>query len=536
LHTELDDSEAGAGSREPPASLEAETQYFLPFQRIPMPVHSMGPDGLLLAVNEAWVAYTGYTETQSVGHSFAEFLDPPSALLYGQKAVPELIDTTPGGDSRSVEYRLIKRSGEVADIVLTARPERDPSTGRFLHSLSVINDITARNRAEKALRQSQKLEALGALTSGVAHDFNNLLMIILGSLQLLARRLPAENARATRLLDAALQGATRGAALTARLLAFARQQELTPLPLDPRRLVQLLRPMLTQLLGPSIVFEEDLPANLWNLRADPGQLELALLNLAANARDAMPEGGSLRLAARNATIDSTDSAFIDRRAQPAAQAGDYVVLSVSDTGCGMEEAALARAADPFFTTKGPGKGTGLGLSMVHGFVTQSGGALSLSSRLGEGTSVELWLPRTTETARETEAGQASIAHAAPGVAGKLRILLVDDDPLVVAGTAGMLEELGHDVVGTAASGAEALVMLRRGDSVDLMLTDYMMPGMTGVQLAMQARALRPALPILLASGFAEIDRLTGSEWPRLRKPYSLSDLSAALTAFEPAGS
>jgi len=503
------------------------TEYFAAFQRIPIPVHSMDPDGLLLEVNEAWVEYTGYSKSQAVGSSFADFLEPPSASLYRQRAVPELIGTVPVLESRSVEYRLIKASGEIADIVLTARPERDPATGLFLHSLTVINDITARNRAEAALRQAQKLEALGNLTSGVAHDFNNLLMIILGSLELLARRLPADDARAARLVDAALQGASRGAALTTRLLAFARQQELTPIPVDPGRLLASLRPMLAQLLGATIIIESNIPSDLWILRADPNQLELALLNLAANARDAMQEGGRLRLSARNATIRSTSGTFIGLRTQPAAQAGDYVVLTVADTGIGMNEAALARAADPFFTTKGPGKGTGLGLSMVHGFAVQSGGALLLSSRPGQGTTVELWLPRTTEPVRDAEIAGPSTGAVAP-VGRSLRILLVDDDPLVVAGTTGMLEELGHDAIHAVASGEEALAVLRRDGNFDLLLTDHMMPGMSGMKLAAQARAMHPSLPILLASGFAEIDGVAVVEWPRLRKPYSLNDLSAAL--------
>ena len=432
-----------------------------------------------------------------------------------------------------MEYRLIKASGEAADIVLTARPERDPATGRFLHSLTVINDITARNRAETALRQAQKLEALGALTSGVAHDFNNLLMIILGSLQLLTRRLPAGDARAARLVEAALQGATRGAALTSRLLAFARQQELTPAPLSPALLLASLRPMLAQLLGPTIPIDDELPPGLWNLRADPNQLELALLNLAANARDAMQDGGRLRLAARNASVIASQSSFIGDRSQPELQAGDYVVLTIGDTGIGMDETALARAADPFFTTKGPGKGTGLGLSMVHGFAVQSGGALRLASRQGEGTTVELWLPRTTEPVREAAGADAAIGEAEAPARHSLRILLVDDDPLVVASTVGMLEELGHDAIHTAASGEAALAVLRQDGEFDLLLTDHMMPGMSGMQLAAQARALYPSLPILLASGFAEIDGLAPMEWPRLRKPYSLSDLAAALAAVRP---
>jgi PAS domain S-box-containing protein len=511
------------------AAPQTDVEYFAPFQRVPVPMQSMGPDARLLNVNESWIAFTGYPRTHAVGRSFSEFLDPASAERYLQKAVPEFIAHTPARESASVEYRMIKASGDVADIVLTARPERDPLTGRFIHSLSVINDITARNRAEAALRQAQKMEAVGSLTSGVAHDFNNLLMIILGSLQLLERRLPAQDPRAARLLDAALQGARRGQALTTRLLAFARQQELTPRALDPAALLAALRPMLAQLVGPAIAIEDIVPGDLWTLRADPNQLELALLNLAANARDAMPTGGRLRVTARNATVTSATSIFIDLGNLSLVPAGDYVVLSVSDTGSGMSEAALARAADPFFTTKGPGKGTGLGLSMVHGFAEQSGGALKLSSQAGAGTTAELWLPRTTEAVCDAERGDA-VAAAPEG--RSLRILLVDDDPLVLASTAAMLEELGHDAVHIAGSGEDALDVLRRDGTFDLMLTDHMMPGLSGMQLAVRARALHPSLPILLASGFAELDEAAGTAWPRLRKPYGLSDLSAALDALE----
>jgi PAS domain S-box-containing protein len=494
-------------------------------------MQSMGPDRLLRDVNEAWVAFTGYGKAQAIGQSFARFLDPASADRYLRQAVPEFLANTPARESRSVEYRLVKASGEVADIVLTARPERDPIDGRFLHSLSVINDITARNRAEAALRQAQKMEALGGLTSGVAHDFNNLLMVILGSLQLLERRLPQDDARAARLLDAALQGARRGQALTTRLLAFARQQELMPRPLDPAALLVALRPMLAQLLGPTIVIEDDLPPGLWTLRADPNQLELALLNLAANARDAMPDGGRLRLAARNVTVTSARSIFIDVGSQSVVPAGDYVVLAIVDTGSGMDEAALARATEPFFTTKGAGKGTGLGLSMVHGFAEQSGGALKLSSRPGAGTTAELWLPRTTDPAAD-EAAAADGAAGGGSVRRSLRILLVDDDPLVLASTTAMLEELGHDAVHIAASGEDALAVLQRDGDFDLLLTDHVMPGLSGMQLAHRARALHPALPILLASGFADLDATAGATCPRLRKPYDLSDLAAALAALD----
>ena len=517
----------------PPESSGPNREYFLPYQRIAIPIHSMGPDGLLLEVNEAWVDYTGYSRNEALGRSFADFLDPTSSTLYNQDAVPELINTVPAQESRSVEYRLIKSSGEVVDVVLIARPQRDPVTGRFLYSLTVINDVTARNRAEKALRQAQKLEALGLLTGGVAHDFNNLLAIIQGSLELLLRRLPPEDARASRLMETALQGAKRGAAMTARLLAFARQQELSPQPVVVRTLIASLRPMLVQLLGPDITLTEELSPDLWTLRADPNQLELSLLNLAANARDAMPDGGRLRLAARNATVAlSTESSFIEFRPQAAIPAGEHVVLSVCDNGTGMDEAALARAADPFFTTKGLGKGTGLGLSMVHGFAVQSGGALLLSSQLGVGTVVEIWLPRATAVAGGRDATQASTVVASKHRGRPLRILLVDDDLLVVAGATAMLEELGHEV-SSATSGADALTLVGPHGHFDLMLTDYMMPGMSGAQLAAQVRALHPSLPILLASGFAELEGAVETAWPRLPKPFSLGDLSAALAQVTP---
>jgi PAS domain S-box-containing protein len=517
----------------PPEFSGSNREYFLPYQRIDIPIHSIGPDGLLLEVNEAWVDYTGYSRNEALGRSFADFLDPTSATLYGQDAVPELINTVPAQESRSVEYRLLKSSGDVVDVVLTARPQRHPVTGRFLYSLTVINDVTARNRAEKALRQAQKLEALGLLTGGVAHDFNNLLAIIQGSLELLLRHLPPEDARASRLMETALQGAKRGAAMTARLLAFARQQELSPQPVVVRTLIASLRPMLVQLLGPDITLTEELSPDLWTLRADPNQLELSLLNLAANARDAMPDGGRLRLAARNATIAlSTESIFIESRPQAAIPAGEHVVLSVCDNGTGMDEAALARAADPFFTTKGLGKGTGLGLSMVHGFAVQSGGALLLSSQLGVGTVVEIWLPRATAVAGGKDATRASTVVTSKHRGRPLRILLVDDDLLVVAGATAMLEELGHEV-SSATSGADALTLVGPHGHFDLMLTDYMMPDMSGAQLAAQVRALHPSLPILLASGFAELEGAVETAWPRLRKPFSLGDLSAALAQVMP---
>jgi PAS domain S-box-containing protein len=518
----------GVGMTAPVVPHRMDNAYFQPFEAMPIPVHSMGPDGLLRAVNGAWEHYTGYSRTHAIGRSLAEFLDPASAERYRIAAAPEMIRAVAAGESRSIEYVMVKASGERADIVVTARPTRD-AEGRFLYSLAVLNDITARNRAEAALRTAQKLEAIGALTSGVAHDFNNLLMIIQGSLQLLAKHLPAGDRNVARLLDAALQGAGRGAALTARLLAFARQQDLAPRPIALPPFLDTLRPMLRQLLGPEVQVTERVAAEVWTLSADPDQFELALLNLAANARDAMPDGGTVHLAARNATVRQPGSAFIEGAAQPALVAGDYVVLCFADTGVGMEEAVLARAADPFFTTKGLGKGTGLGLSMVHGFAAQSGGGVQLHSQPGTGTMVELWLPRTQ--ASVTAAGPVPAAAApSANAAQELRILLVDDDALVRDSTLAMLDALGCAHVQAVSSGGEALALLQADDRFDLLLTDYMMPGMSGAQLAARARALRPDIAVLLASGFAELDAVQGGRWPRLRKPYTLSDMASALAA------
>jgi PAS domain S-box-containing protein len=507
------------------AALAASEQRLREFyRRAPIPIHSIGPNGRLLDVSDEWLAFTGYRRDEVIGRSLAEFLVPDSAERYLTQAVPELMRDVPPGETRSVEYRLLKRSGDVADIVLTARPERDPLTGAFLRSLTVMTDVTARNRAEAALRQTQKLDALGRLTGGVAHDFNNLLMAILGNLDLLRRRLPTGDPLVSRLLDSAAQGAARGASLTRRLLAFARQQDLKPDAVDVPALIEDVGEMLAPVLGPTVRLERALPPDLWRPHVDADQLGLALVNLAVNARDAMPDGGTFRIAARNHSATSSDLLTRDL----ALAGGEYVLIAASDTGTGMDAATLTRATEPFFTTKGVGKGTGLGLSMVHGFVGQSGGAMRLTSAPGQGTTVELWLPRATGAApRDSDPGAHLPPHlnAAPA---RLRILLVDDDELVRAGTAMMLEELGHAVVAEAGSGREALAALREHVAVNVLMTDQAMPGMNGLELIAQARALRPGLRALLATGYAELGTLHAGDIPRLPKPYGLDDLRRAL--------
>ncbi|HEY9057961.1 MAG TPA: ATP-binding protein [Aurantimonas sp.] len=380
----------------------------------------------------------------------------------------------------------------------------------------VLTEIDQRERAEEQLRQAQKMEMIGQLTGGVAHDFNNLLMAVLGNLDLLRKHL-AEDAKASRLIDGALQGAKRGAALTQRLLAFARRQDLRVEATDLVTLVGGMTALLEKSVGPDIEMRFDMADGLPSALIDPNQVELALLNLVVNARDAMPEGGTVSIG-----LDA---------ASPTAKlnlpAGSYLRLSVTDSGQGMDAETVSRAIEPFFSTKELGKGTGLGLSMIHGLAVQLKGALRLESQIGRGTTAELWLPATTAVAR-TEAVIAGSGEILAGDAvPRSTILFVDDDFLIAMSTVDMLEDLGHEVI-EANSGAAALEILRGPGAIDLMITDYSMPKMNGGQLAEEARHLRPGLPILLATGYAELPDNSSLEIPRLGKPYLQQQLAAEI--------
>jgi signal transduction histidine kinase len=374
-------------------------------------------------------------------------------------------------------------------------------------------EVDGRMQVEKAYRQAQKMEVVGQLTGGIAHDFNNLLAAVLGNLELLRKRL-AEDADGLRLIGGAIEGAERGKALTQRLLAFARQQDLRPATVDAPKLILGTIEMLARSIGPSVEIRSDIPSDLWPVRVDANHLELALLNLGVNARDAMPDGGTIMLSARNETVGTGT--------HEALAPGDYVCLTVADTGVGMDQATLARATDPFFTTKGVGKGTGLGLSMVDGMAAQSGGSLKLSSCPGGGTTAELRLP-CAEGQPATRAAAADPAAAST----PYRILLVDDDALVCGTTSSMLADLGHEVR-EAPSGKAALEILHAGAVVDLVLTDQAMPGMTGMQLAARIRTTWPELPIMLTTGYAELPDRQGLNLPRLVKPYGQEEMAAAI--------
>jgi nitrogen-specific signal transduction histidine kinase/CheY-like chemotaxis protein len=367
------------------------------------------------------------------------------------------------------------------------------------------NELSRQHQQELAILENQRLEALGLMTGGIAHDFNNLLTPIIGGLDLLHRRLEGDP-RALRIVDGAMESAERSRALVSRLLAFARRQSLTPRDTDISGLLEGLTDLLERSVGGEVTVVLRLEEPPLCAKVDPAQLELAVLNLAVNARDAMPEGGTLTIGA----------AEVITRQEGALRAGRYVRIAVSDTGVGMDAATLKRAIEPFYTTKDVGRGTGLGLSMVHGMAAQSGGALVMSSKPGEGTTAEIWLPAGVAPPTVEKPAEAVVDP----VVG--RLLLVDDDDLVRTATAEMLTDHGHRVV-EARSVAEALRILRENPSIDAVVTDYAMPGRTGADLAAAAEKLRPGLPVLLITGFAATGVLP-KDVPCLAKPFRRVEL------------
>jgi PAS domain S-box-containing protein len=411
---------------------------------------------------------------------------------------------------------------DVSDRMVAEKALRESEAQLRRTNSELETRVEERTREREAalgqLYESQKLETIGQLTGGVAHDFNNLLSVILGSLSLLKKRLPPDP-RATRLIEGAIQGAERGATLTKRLLAFARRQELKLEAIELQTLIPDMVDFLRQSVGPSIEIVVDIGDDVAPIIIDANQFELALMNLAVNARDAMPKGGLLTIAARNATTDRSKLPI-------SIPQGEYVRLTVADTGEGMDEATRAKAMEPFFTTKGIGKGTGLGLSMVHGLTAQSGGAMDIASEVGRGTVITLWLPRASgaDIVRSLPMPEA-VVETAPRPA--LRILLVDDDVLVSMNTANMLIDLGHDVL-EAHSGVHALRMLESEGTFDAVITDYAMPGMNGLELATRITTGNPQMLVILATGYAELPTESSVAFPRLSKPYTQEQLAAAL--------
>ncbi|HEY8616551.1 PAS domain-containing protein [Phenylobacterium sp.] len=465
-------------------------------------------EGLIRAVNPAWSAILGYAPDELVGRNFVDFVWPEDA---GASADAHRV-AVEAHDLTSFENRFRHKEGGVRWISWHTSREGELVYGYGRDVTEERQAAAELRKAEEALRQSQKLEAMGQLTGGVAHDFNNLLTPIVGGLDVLQRR-GLGGDRERRLIEGALQSAERAKMLVQRLLAFARRQPLRPSAVNVPELIVGMADLVASTSGPQVKVVVDLPKDLPPAKADPNQLEMAILNLSVNARDAMPDGGVLRISAGVETVGPSDPTGLSP--------GGYVRISVADSGVGMDEATAARAIEPFFSTKGVGKGTGLGLSMVHGLASQLGGALKISSRLGLGTNIELWLPLTDEAAAEGAA--ASDRSAAPGAG---LALLVDDEELVRASTAVMLSELGYQV-SEAASGEAALRLMDEGLRPDVLVTDYLMPGMTGVDLIRALHERRPGLPALVVSGYAEVDALDPA-LPRLTKPFRASELAAGL--------
>jgi len=379
-----------------------------------------------------------------------------------------------------------------------------------------VEERTAEHAAAVAqLHEVQKLETLGQLTGGVAHDFNNLLTPITGALDILHKQYGDQDPRSARLLGNALKAADRAKTLVQRLLGFARRQTLQTEAVDIVRLITGMRDLIASSVGPMIEIRVEHDPDLPNAVVDPNQLELAILNLSVNARDAMPEGGHLTIAVRKEAVKAGTV--------PLLSAGDYVQLSVIDEGCGMSSDTLARAIEPFYSTKEVGRGTGLGLSMVHGLVAQLGGGFAISSELGEGTSVDLYFPVAAGAASEAT---ASVVGTAGASGRKLSVLLVDDEDLVRFATAEMVRDLGHRVV-EAGSGAEALDHLREGLKPDVVVTDYKMPRMDGAELAQQIHETHPSMPVLIITGYTGISD-EALNLPRLAKPFGQAEIAAAL--------
>jgi PAS domain S-box-containing protein len=398
------------------------------------------------------------------------------------------------------------------------------SDGKRIGAFQIVYDVTERLRdqaklaeAQDALRQSQKLEAIGQLTGGVAHDFNNLLTPIIGGLDILQRRATLDE-RTGRILSGALLAAERAKTLVQRLLAFSRRQPLQATSVDVAGLINSMAELVASTTGPQIKVTTAAAAGLPAAHADHNQLEMAILNLAVNARDAMPDGGTLRISAQHEKVG--------RGHRSALAPGGYVRLSVADTGVGMDEETRRRAAEPFFSTKGIGKGTGLGLSMVHGLASQLGGALYIHSRPGLGTNIDLWLPISHGAASPAYSAAGQSANATPPKR-KGAALLVDDEDVVREATARMLEELGYEVV-EASSGEAALKAMNDGVKFDILVTDHLMPGLSGVDLARTVRSRRQ-VPVLIVSGYAEAEGIA-PDLPRLTKPFRQADLAAALLA------
>ncbi|AMW83671.1 Two-component hybrid sensor and regulator [Pseudomonas yamanorum] len=498
---------------------QSEQQFSLLVQGVTdYALYMLDPNGVITTWNAGAQRIKGYEPAEVIGKHYSLFFQREDAdNKVPQRALETVIRE---GRYEGQGWRLRKDgTGFLAHVVI------DPiknEQGELVGFAKITRDVTESVQAQQeiketreALFQAQKMESLGQLTGGIAHDFNNLLMVILGSLELAKKRVP-QDSRTYSLLNNAIAGAQRGATLTQRMLAFARRQELDPQPVDVGDLIRNMSDLLSRMLGAGISVDTQFPLVLRPVLVDMSQLEMAVMNLVINARDAMEGRGRILISAREDSFPGRPD-----------DSERLICIAVIDTGPGMNDATLQRAMEPFFTTKGAGKGTGLGLSMVHGLAAQSQGHFVLKSKEGEGTTAELWLPVAVMDTTQSAAVASTANTPAASHQQSLEILLVDDDPLVLISTGAMLEDLGHHVV-AAADGHAALAFLAQGTRFDLVITDMAMPDMTGIELAGNIEALYPKLPIILSSGFAEISLNLKTTLTRLPKPFDQSALAKVI--------
>ena len=509
-------------------------------------------DGVVTSWNRGAEVVFGYRAEEMIGRPIA-VLFPPDRLHEEDRILAQL---QRGERVENFETVRRRKDGREIHVSVTISPVRNES-GRIIGASKIARDVTEKNRTEAALRdlnenlelrvaqrtrelgeanarlraevvereraeavlrQAQKIEAVGQLASGIAHDFNNLLTPILGNLELLDMRLADERLR--KLVQTAARSALRGAKLTSQMLAFSRRQRLAPRAIDLSALIAGIEDMLSRTLGGTVAIATSFAPDLWPALVDPHQLETVILNLVINARDAMPSGGRVLIESRNIDAGELDESI-------GLTPGDYVCLSVADTGNGMTDDVRERACEPFFTTKAPGRGSGLGLSQVYGVARQSGGTLQIKSTIGEGTVIEVYLPRGVE--RPEQPSEWRDGEQPGAIARGARVLVVDDQEDVREAAAAQLEALGYRVV-QAANADIALGVLGNCDSVDLLMVDYAMPGTSGIDLASAARAKCPNLPVLIVTGYADTTSING-RIPRawlMKKPYRMVELAAAI--------
>ena len=504
-HGEVDAIVVGGAAGQFVYTLEnADRPYRVLVEQMKEGAVTLDGDALILYANRSFAALVGLPAQRLVGSClFDHFIDDTplrEMLACGETATAEVALRAAAGQQTPVNMSIVELQVEI-------------DAPRMF--CSIVTDLTEIRSAENALRQVQKMDAIGQLTGGVAHDFNNLLMAISSSLTLLEKRIP-DDPQLHRLIANAQQGAQRGGALTQRMLAFARRQDLRPRQIDVAALTRGMTDLLQRTLGPEWSLDLQFPEDLPPVLADANQLELALLNLAVNARDAMLDGGTILISAEHAVVGAGVHGGLAE--------GPYVCLVVADAGEGMDSETLLRATEPFFTTKGIGKGTGLGLSMVHGLAKQLGGTFVLRSTPGVGTTASLWLPAAGDA---PEPAPPSAVEEGVKDGRPLKILAVDDDVLIRMNVAAMLEDLGHEVI-EAGSGGAAIEILRQNADIELLITDQAMPKMTGTDLIHHVVGQWPTLPIILASGYGEVPMMPQVEIVKLGKPFNDRELAHAI--------